>query len=271
VAELAVTRSVRDTAALLDVVAGPMPGDLHTPPPPHKPYLQEVGADPGRLRVGMLTTAPDRITPTHPDCVAAAEATGRLLETLGHTVEAIEVGPFDMGDALEYFLPCYSVWTAADVDLYGRRIGRPLTADDMELGTWTIAEIGRAATGQQYLAGLQGLHRLSAKIQSWWAESPGWDLLLTPTIPEPPPTLGQFVSTPDNPLGATMRASAIIPFTMPFNITGQPAVSVPVQWNDAGLPIGMQLVAAYGREDLLIQVASQLEAAQPWADRRPAL
>jgi amidase len=274
VAELAVTRSVRDTAAILDAVSAPTPGDLHTPPPPLKPYLQEVGAEAGRLRIGLLTTSPDGVTATHPDCVAAAEATGRLLESLGHEVRAIDVGPLDTSAFIEFFLPCYGVWTAADIDLYGRRIGRPLTPEDMELTTLSLAEIGRAVTGQQYVAALAGLHRISARIQSWWADapgSPGWDLLLTPTIPEPPPTLGQFAGTPDNPVGGAMRAATIIPFTLPFNITGQPAVSVPVQWNDAGLPIGVQLVAAYGREDVLIRVASQLEEAQPWSGRRPPL
>jgi amidase len=181
----------------------------------------------------------------------------------------VDVSAFDVGNLTEFFLPCYGVWTLDDLDLYGRRIGRPLTPDDMELGTWTIAEMGRAVTGVQYVQALEGLHHASAALQGWWAS--GWDLLLTPTIPEPPPTLGQFASTPDNPLGGVMRSSAIVPFTIPFNITGQPAISVPVQWTDASLPIGTQLVAAYGREDLLIQVASQLETAQPWAARRPPL
>jgi amidase len=97
----------------------------------------------------------------------------------------------------------------------------------------------------------------------------GFDLLLTPTIAEPPPTLGQFDSPADNPLAGLFRAAGLVPFTPPFNVTGQPGISLPLHWNSDGLPIGVQLVAPYGREDMLIQAAGQLEQAQPWADRRP--
>lgn len=267
VAELAVTRSVRDTAALLDAVSAPYPSSLHTPPAPARPYAEEVGADPGRLRVGLLTTALDGNTPTDPECVAAAEHAARLLEAAGHTVEPIDVAALHQPQFTDHFLPCYAAWTAADVDLYGTRIGRPLTADDMEPHTWSLVEMGRTVSGPQYVAHLNALHRISAAIQSWWTS--GWDLLLTPTIPEPPPTLGQFSSTPDNPLGPIFRAALIVPYTAPFNLTGQPAISLPLHWSDGGLPIGVQLVAEYGREDVLIRVAGQLEQAEPWADRRP--
>ncbi|MDQ1437009.1 MAG: amidase [Acidimicrobiaceae bacterium] len=269
VAELAVTRSVRDTAAILDAVAGPVAGDIHTPSPPARRYADEAGVDPGRLRIGLLTTAPDGQTPTHPDCVAGAESAARLLESLGHRVETIDAAAFDVADLTESFLPCYFVWTAADVDAYGARIGRPLTEADMEPGTWALAEAGRSVTGTEYVAGLEGLHRASAAIQQWWAA--GWDLLLTPTIPEPPLVLGQFAATPDNPLAGVFRAASVVAYTMPFNVTGQPAVSLPLHWTDAGLPIGVQLVAGYGREDVLVRVAAQAEAAQPWSDRRPSL
>jgi amidase len=269
VAELAVTRSVRDTASVLEAVSAPSAGDLHTPPPPLRPFPQYVGLDPGPLRVGVMTAAPNGVAETHPDCVAATEAAGRLLESLGHRVESVGPDALGAGDPTEFFLPCYGVWTASDIDLYGRRIGRPLTEDDMEPLTWAVAELGRSVSGTQYVAGLDGLHRFSATVQGWWAS--GWDLLLTPTIPEPPLVLGQFGGAPDNPLAGVFRAAAVVPYTVPFNITGQPAISVPVQWNAAGLPIGVQLVAAYGREDQLLSVAAQLEQAQPWADRRPAV
>jgi amidase len=268
VAELAVTRSVRDTAAILDAVAGPCVGDLHTPPAPTRPYAEEVGADPGRLRIGLLVDSPDGATPVHPDCVAAAESAGRLLESLGHTVEVASPPALRRPDLVDVFLPCYGVWTAADLETYGQRIGQELTAEDVEPGTWAIAEIGRSTSGVRYKQSLLSLQKQSAAVQQWWAE--GWDLLLTPTIPEPPPVLGQFGS-PDNPLAGVFRSAAIVPFTAPFNITGQPAVSLPLHWNDSGLPIGVQFVAAYGREDVLIRLAAQLEQAQPWADRRPPL
>ena len=274
VAELAVTRSVRDTAALLDAVSAPYPGALHTPPAPTRPYVDEVGVEVERLRIGVLTTAPDGQTPTHPDCLTAAEDAARLLQGLGHEVEPVDASRFHHENFVEAFLTCYGVWTANDVDLYGQRIGRPLTADDMEAHTWAIAETGRAVTGQHYHASLNALHRISADIQSWWAgpgDGDGFDLLVTPTIPEPPLVLGQFASTPDNAWAAVFRAASVVPYTAPFNVTGQPAVSLPLHWNDEGLPIGVQFVAAYGREDLLIRIASQLETASPWADRRPPL
>jgi amidase len=137
----------------------------------------------------------------------------------------------------------------------------------VEVSTWAVAEMGRQVSATQYLGGLWALHRYSAAVQSWWAD--GWDLLLTPTIAEPPPTLGQFTSPPENPLQAVFRAAAIVAFTIPFNVTGQPAISLPLGWTASGLPVGVQLVAAYGREDLLLRVAAQLEEAAPWAERRP--
>lgn len=270
VAELAVTRSVRDTAALLDAVAGPCVGDVHVPPAPARPYAEEVGAPVERLRIGVLVASPDGATPVHGDCVAAVEAVGRLLESLGHTVESSSPAALRRPDLADYFIPCYGVWTAADLDVYGQRIGRTLTADDVEPGTWAIAEIGRATTGVQYKQNLLELQKHSAAVQQWWAGSEAFDLLLTPTIPEPPLELGQFGS-PDNPLAGVFRSAGVVPFTIPFNITGQPAISLPLQWNEAGLPIGVQLVAAYGREDVLIRVAAQLEQAHPWADRHPPL
>jgi len=269
VASLAVTRSVRDTAAMLDVAAGPWPGDLHTPPGPARPYTEEVGADPGRLHVGVLTSAPDGATPTDPECVAAAERAGRLLESLGHTVDAAHPAALADPDLAAAFLPCYGAWTALELEVWGRRLGRPLTGDDVEPGTWAVAEMGRSVTATQFLTGLWRLHQYSAAVQAWWAQ--GWDLLLTPTIAEPPPPLGQFTATVDNPLQPVLRSAMEVAYTIPFNITGQPAVSLPLHSTAQGLPVGVQLVAAYGREDLLLRVAAQLEAAAPWSARRPAV
>jgi amidase len=269
VADLVVSRSGRDTAGILDAVGDPAPGDLHTPPRPDRSFTAAASAAPGRLRVGLLTDAADGTTSTHADCKTAAVGAARLLETLGHTVETAAPPALASPLLTEAFIPCYSAWTAADLDLWGERIGRPLTADDVEAGTWAIAEAGRAVSATDYVRALGALHRYSAAVQTWWAE--GWDLLLTPTIPEPPPPLGTFSGTPENPLHGMFRAAEIVPYTMPFNVTGQPAISLPLHWNDEGLPIGVQLVAAYGREDLLLQVARQLEQEKPWADRHPPI
>jgi amidase len=265
--DLAVTRSVRDMAAMLDVAGGPCPGDLYTPPQPPRPYREEVGADPGRLRIGLLTTAPDPSLPTHPHCAAAAQETARLLESLGHVVEPQYPRALHDPDISQAFLPCFATWTAQQLDLHGVVLGRPLTAADVEPTTWLLAEMGREVSGTQFVTALEAIHHYSARVQRWWAD--GWDLLVTPTISEPPPPLGSYTAPPDNPFRPVIRSVAEVAYTIPFNMTGQPAVSLPLHWTDDNLPVGTQLVAAYGREDLLLRVASQLEGARPWADRRP--
>jgi amidase len=267
VVQLAVSRSVRDTAAMLDVAGGPCPGDLHTPPRPPRPYREEVGAAPGRLRIGLLTGAPDESVATDPECVAGAEGAARLLESLGHTVEPEYPRALADPDIAQAFLPCYGTWTAAHLDWWGRLLGRTLTADDVEPATWAVAELGRGVSGTQFVASLYEIHGYSARVQRWWAE--GWDLLVTPTIAEPPPPLGDYAAPPDNPFWPITRSILEVAYTIPFNMTGQPAISLPLHWTTDGLPVGSQLVAAYGREDLLLRVAAQLEQACPWAERRP--
>lgn len=270
VARLAVTRSVRDTALVLQCAQGAMPGDPYTAPPPSRPYTDEVGADPGRLRIGYTVTPPDPSVTTHPDGVTAVQRTVAILEQLGHHVE--ESRPAVWADsALQEqvsanFINAFAVWTASELDVLGRLAGAPFTAEGVEPGTWAVAELGRTIGGAQYLEAISFIHSYARKQAEWWE---GFDLLVTPTIPEPPPPLGQFTSTPENPLNGLFRAAAIVPFCAPFNMSGQPAMSLPVHGNDAGLPIGVQLVGAYGREDLLLRVAAQLEQAMPWADRVP--
>ena len=267
VARLAVTRSVRDTAALLDAVQGAMPGDPYTAPPPRRPYVEELGVDPGSLRIGLRVDAPAAVGDPHPDAVAAAESAAALLESLGHRVEVGSPSALDDPDFVQYFINAYNSWVARDLERLGQAVGTPVTDADVEAGTWALAEAGRQVTATDYLAAVEYLHDFTRRVAGWWAG--GFDLLLTPTIPEPPPVLGEFSGTPDNPLVGLFRSAEIVPFTAPFNTTGQPAVSLPLHWNADGLPIGVQLVAAYGREDQLVQVSAQLEAAAPWADRRP--
>jgi amidase len=228
-----------------------------------------VGADPGRLRIGVRSEAFGRVTTTHPDCVAAADEAGRLLESLGHTVVAADLPALDEADYLTHFLTHWSAGTAWNLDHWSSVTGHDIGPDDVEPSTWAIAEAGRAIGASQWLTAREWLQRHARRVQAWWAG--GFDLLLTPTLAEPPPPLGEFDSPPDNPLHGLFRAGELVPFTPVFNVTGQPAISLPLHWNDAGLPIGVHLVAAFGREDLLVRVASQLEAARPWAARRPAV
>jgi len=269
VARLAVTRTVRDTAALLDAVQGPMPGDPYTAPPPLRPYVDELGADPGSLRIGWRLEAPSLTGDTHPDVIAAVEGAAALLESSGHRLEASSPDALDDPEFTGAFINAYNSWVARDLDRMGDAVGTPVTADDVEPGTWFLAEAGRLVSAAEYLKAIEYLHAFTRRVAAWWDS--GYDLLLTATIPEPPPLLGSFTSTDENPLNGLFRSAEIVPFTAPFNTTGQPAISLPLHWNADGLPIGIQLVAAYGREDLLIRVAAQLEQAAPWSDRRPPI
>jgi amidase len=261
-----VTRSVRDTAALLDVAAGSMPGDPYAAPAQQRPYAAEVGADPGRLRIGIMQRAP-RDGELDPACRAAVDAAGRLLESLGHAVEVSHPAALDDPEAVKGFLSVVSAGVAAALDATSAKLGRALAHDDVEPLTWAVAQAGRAIAAPAYVAAVAANHAHGRRLAEWWAG--GFDLLLTPTCAQPPPPLGYFAAPPENPLQGYMRAGPYGAFTMQFNVSGQPAISLPLHWTDEGLPVGVQLVAAGGREDLLVRVAAQLEEARPWADRLP--
>jgi amidase len=269
VCEGVVTRSVRDTAGILDLIAGQMPGDPYTAPPPQRPYTAEVGADAGRLRIGIFTRPPGELFATDPACVRATEDTGRLLESLGHHVEPSHPGALDEAEVSQHFSMMYATGTAHMLDTLSILAGRQIGPDDVDPLNWALAEMGRICSAAQYLATVDWLHGYSRRVASWWAA--GFDLLLTPTLPEPPPPLGTFTPSRQDAVTVGMRATQFAAFTSPFNMTGQPAVSLPLGATAANLPIGVQLVAAYGREDMLLRVAAQLEAARPWADRRPVI
>ena len=266
-AEFVVTRSVRDAAGMLDAVAGPMAGDPYVAPPPLRPFLQEVSVSPGRLRIGILARAPQNALPLHSDCTAAVRSIGVLLESLGHRVEESHPAALDDPSIAGHVVRVLTAWTARDLDVWSRKTGDPIAQGDVEPLTWEAAEMGRRIGASEYIQALDGAHAWARTMAAWWGE--GFDLLLTPTLAEPPPPLGQFTATLEQPLQGWVRSSPFVMFTQPFNVTGQPAVSLPLCFNAAGLPIGVQLVAAYGREDLLFRVAAQLEAARPWAQRRP--
>jgi amidase len=265
--ELVLARSVRDVAGALDAVWRPFPGDPVMAPAPTRPFVDEVGADVGRLRIGILKSNPLGTGEVHPDCVAAAENAGRLLESLGHHVEPSFPDAF--ADP-EIFGPFTTLWTtdaAHDLDDFSSLVGKPITEADVEPLTWALAEGGRVVTGAQFREAVRVMEEVGRRGAEWWAG--GFDLLLTPTLGEPPLPLGTLDSPPDNPLQGYLRSAEFVPFTAQFNVTGQPGISLPLYWNADGLPIGAQLVAGYGREDVLLRVASQLEQARPWADKRP--
>jgi len=264
--EFALTRSVRDAATLLDAVAGPAPGDPYVAPAPSRPYALEATASPGRLRIGIFA-GPLRGIVLDPECERGLAATGALLRQLGHVVEPAYPPALDDPECVRAYVDIVAANTARALDACGERVGRPVTAADVEPLTWALAEMGRRRTAAEHLATLEYVHRFGRQLAAWWTE--GWDLLCTATQAAPPPVLGWISSTPDEPLRALLRSAPYGVFTFPFNMSGQPAISLPLHMTSTGLPVGIQLVAAFGREDLLLQVAAQLEAACPWADRRP--
>jgi amidase len=170
---------------------------------------------------------------------------------------------------MEWLVRVIASSQARVIDGFGRVLGRTLGPDDMDCDNWAVTELGQKVSASQYLEAVEQLSRFNRRVASWWAD--GFDLLVTPTIPELPPPLGELVPDPAQPLKGFLRSGALTPFLIPFNVTGQPAISLPLSWSASGLPIGVQLVAAFGREDVLIRVAAQLEERAPWSHRRPPL
>ena len=261
-------RTVRDTAALLDTEAVPFPGDTVIAPAPQRPFAEEVFRKPGRLRIGLWVDSPgDGRVEVDPECVAAAERAALLLEGLGHTVEA--TGPAALSDErlLANFAKTWGVSTAFALDEVGEMLGRPLTPEDVEPATWFSAERGRKTLATAILQTQTATQLFGRAMAEWWAD--GWDLLITPATARPAPEIGELVSTPDNVLQSFINSLPYGTFTLPFNLSGQPAISIPMGHTAEGLPVGAQLAAAYAREDLLLQVAAQIEDAAPWPHLAP--
>jgi amidase len=264
--ELCVSRTVRDTATLLDTVRGPGIGDTVIARLPARRYVLELGADPGRLRIGLLDHNPQGGA-VAPECAAAARSVATLLESLGHTVEPAWPAALADTSLRLHFATLWSTNIGVGLRRFEEQVGRPLTADEFEPMNRAQADIAAHFTAVDYALAFSAATHFRRALQAWWTD--GWDLLVTPTVAELPLPLGVIANNPDNPLEAVERAFQFIPFTPAFNMSGQPAINVPVEWTDTGLPVGVQLVAAYGREDVLLRVASQLETAKPWAHRTP--
>jgi amidase len=262
--ELCVSRSVRDTAALLEAVHGPAPGDPYVAPPPLRPYTEEVGADPGKLRIALWTETVIE-QEADPEVVQAARNAAKALEGLGHAVEEPDLSVLKSIDLVQPFLVRWAAGQAQILDQFSLITGNVIGPDDVEPLTWALAEIGRHHHSGEYLAAI-GQHQVMSRMFAGVHES-GFDLILSPTMGEPPPPLGSFDDSGPDPMVAFERAFIDGCFTAAMNATGQPAISLPLHWSEDGLPIGVQLIAPLGREDLLLRVAAQLEQAVPWADR----
>lgn len=265
VCEHVVTRSVRDSAAILDATAGPAPGDPYWAPPRRGPSFAAAAASvPSKLRIGVMTASPSG-SDVHDDCIAAARSAATVCESLGHEVvdAALDV---DSDAFVTHFINVWAAGNAWAIADWEERIGRPVSEEEVEPLSWALIGWGRSLTSDKYLVSVQILQKITRQIA---ADFEGIDVLLTPTLGEPPAPLGTFDSPPDEPLTGLFRSAAYVPFTPPFNVTGQPAISLPLQWNDAGLPIGVQFVGRFGDEETLLSLAGQLEQAAPWAERRP--
>jgi len=262
----ALTRTVRDSAAFLDASSGPAPGDPYWAPPPARPFLQEVGADPGRLRIAVSRTAISGV-PVHADCVRGVEAAAKLCEELGHHVE--EAMPaFDFNGlrwAMDVIISA-SLRNALDFRLEAlKRAQRP---DDLERITALWAERGRTYTARDYARALVLVHGVGRRFGAFFLN---YDLLLSPVLAEPPLPLGATDMMGNDLDAYNERLFRLIPFTPQFNVSGGPAASLPLHWTADGLPVGIQFGADFGNEAVLFRIAAQLEQARPWKDRRPVL
>lgn len=265
VCEHAVTRSVRDSAALLDATSGPDLGDPYWAPPPLRPFSQEIGVDPGSLRIAYTTVTASG-TSVHPNCVEAVHDAARLCSELGHEVE--EAWPImdveAIGDALGIV---FSATCASSIDWFASQTGRAVSPDQFEPSTWFMYQMGKDQSASNYPTAIMVLQRASREIARFFVK---YDVWLTPALAEPPVPIGSFDS-PEDPWQSLSRAGEFAPFTSMANFTGQPAMSVPLFWSKEGLPIGTQFVGRFGDEATLFRLASQLEAARPWDQYWPSI
>jgi amidase len=283
--EHVVTRSVRDSAAMLDAIAGADVGAPYAAPPLERPFLTEAGSDPGPLTVAFATR-PFLAERVHQDCVAGLHQTVALLERLGHRV--IEAAPaIDAESFAVDFVTVVAAEARAEIQWIGQQVGRRPRPGDFEPETWALGLLGDAVTGAGYAGAARRLQLVSRGVGRFFQEH---DVLLTPTLASPPIPIGALKPTAVEDvllrligslragwlleLAGTIKAMAartfdFVPYTPVFNVTGQPAMSVPLHWNVQGLPIGMHFAGRFGDEATLFRLAGQLERARPWADRTP--
>ena len=265
VVEHALTVSVRDSAALLDATSGPDAGDPYWAPHKARPFLEEVGADPGTLRIAFSTESPSG-TPVHIDCVEAVESTALLLQELGHRVE--EAAPqYDDGAFRKAFTTIWFSNLAANLAMLSEALGRDLSESHCESLTLAFGARGSEHTGADYVKAVATIQAISRTVAGFFRR---YDTLLSPTLASPPPKIGFLhPAKGDSDLQPyPRRVKEFVPFTQMANATGQPAVSLPMHWKN-GLPVGEQFSARFGEEATLFRLAAQLEAARPWRDRFP--
>jgi len=274
VSEHAITRTVRDSAALLDVTSGPDFGDPYSAPPKECPFLEEVGRNPGRLKIGFLTSIPEgwhEKAQLHPDCLGAVKDAARLCESIGHIVE--EVAPVQLAhpNIAATFNYIFASYLGHAIAYWERELGKKIKQEELERITWGMYQSGLSGPGAaNYLLAIEESQRFSRKIARWYHEG-GYDLLLSPTMSLPPTKLDAFKPTPENRMNRLEATRSFVAFTRIQNNTGQPAMSIPLFWNKDNIPIGVQFAGRFGDEATLFRLAAQLEQTRPWAKRWPAI
>jgi Asp-tRNA(Asn)/Glu-tRNA(Gln) amidotransferase A subunit family amidase len=260
----AITRSVRDSAALLDAICGPPRHHPYSLPKPETPFLEAVGRDPGRLRIAWSAAAPDDVE-LHPQCRSAVEAAAALAADFGHAVEAVapEVDHTKLREAMVTIVAANMADTLSPGNPW-----RPEGAqrEDVETLSWLFAERGKRVTSVQYLRAVGVVRQIGLGLARFFQR---FDVLMTPTLAQLPPKLGQL-DTMDGDFDAFGRkVQPYVTFTQMFNMSGQPAASLPLHWTPEGLPVGVQIAGRVGEEATLLTLAAQFEQARPWSDRRP--
>jgi len=258
------TRTVRDTAGCLDFASGPLPGDPMPPPNPARPYASDVGADPGRLRIGLWNQLPATLDGAlDAECRHAVEKTGKLLESLGHSVELAHPASVDEPKTATIFNRIWPVRLLSALQYFERKLGKKAGPDNLDPDTLYWLDRARGVSATDYTLALEDMDAFTRAFASWWHE--GFDVLVTPTTGILTPKLGELGMD-----SARLKTSALWwPYTAFFNMSGQPAISLPLHWTDEGLPVGVQFGGAWAREDVLIRLAAQLEQARPWSGRLP--
>ena len=271
--EHALTRTVRDSAALLDVTSGPDIGDPYRAPCNERPFLEEVGMDTGRLKIGFLAGVPQGWhvnTELHPDCVNAVNDSAQLCSSLGHIVEEVTPNDLSYSNVAQIFSCIFSGYIGHVIAYWERELGRKISEDELEPVTWARYQTAKEQTCADYLVAIEKAQRFTRKLAQWHNDG-GYDLLLSPTMRIPPTKLGALQWTPENPEKWIALVQSFGTFTRIQNLTGQPAMSVPLFWNEHNIPIGVQFAGRFGDEATLFRLASQLELSRPWANKKPSI
>ena len=264
--EHVLTRSVRDSAAMLDASAGPAPGDPYCGPSPERPYLEEVSSAPGKLRVAVQRHALSGAE-VHADCLNAVDRTVQLLQDLGHEVEEA-VPTYDLERVGAAFPLLIAANVQAGIDDYFEKTGNEAGPQNIDNVIYFLAQSANDKTAADFVRATWGMHAASRQIAPFFSD---YDVLLSPVTATPPPPIGTLDTSMDDVQAYLEAVFKFIPFTALSNITSTPSMSVPLHWNDAGVPIGVHFMAGYGQDGLLFRLAGQLEQANPWWDRRPSM